>query len=291
MKILITGITGQLGTALAETLSGEHEIIGLSRDSISPFHTTINADLCDWKAVYDAITRANPDLVVHAAAESNVDACERAPDTAYRVNALGTRAVAAACQRFDAALLYISTDYVFSGYNAPAAGYTEWDVPAPINAYGRSKWQGEEFVRALLNRYYIVRTSWLFGRRRANFVTQIAGALSSGAPYAAAEDMAGAPTLVSDVASAVGELVTTPLYGTYHLSNAGFASRYEIAGFIADRLGVPRAGITKCALKDLRLPAPRPVFSGLRNYLWELSGFTPLRPWQDAVAEFVERNT
>ncbi|MGA2091471.1 MAG: dTDP-4-dehydrorhamnose reductase [Endomicrobiales bacterium] len=288
MKILITGITGQLGTALTDALEDDHEIIGLCKDSRCPDHTTIRADLTNWKAVYDAVTRINPDIVIHAAAQSNVDACQRDPDQAYRVNALGTRNIAAACQRFDAVMLYVSTDYVFSGTNAPKEGYTEFDAQSPTSVYGQSKWQGEEFVRTLLNRYFIVRTSWLFGKTRANFVSQIVDAINESKPYTAVDDMFSAPTLVNDLAGGITKLISTPLYGTYHLTNTGFASRYEIASFIATQLGLPLTTVKKASLKELRLSAPRPAFSALRNYIWELNGFEPLRSWQDAVAAFIE---
>ncbi|MCX5778241.1 MAG: dTDP-4-dehydrorhamnose reductase [Elusimicrobia bacterium] len=288
MKILITGITGQLGTALAESLQDNHEITGLCKDSSSSTHPTVKADLSDWKTVYDAITRINPDVVIHTAAQSNVDACEKDPEYAYRINALGTRNIAIACQRFDAVMVHISTDYVFSGDNAPQGGYTEFDATAPASVYGKSKLQGEEFVRSLLSRYFIVRTSWLFGRTRANFVSQIVSALNEGSPYTAVDDMYSAPTLVTDLADGIAHLITTPLYGTYHLTNTGFSSRYEIAQAIAVQLGVPHTVIRKASLKDLRLPAPRPLFSGLRNYVWELNNFKPLRSWQDAVSEFIE---
>ncbi|HEX2974396.1 MAG TPA: NAD(P)-dependent oxidoreductase [Bacteroidales bacterium] len=180
MKVLITGISGLLGSEVAAALGEDHELIGLTRTSTLPGVKVCNADLCDQSAVYSLVTKINPDVIIHSAAQSNVDGCEKDPDSAYRNNALGTRNLALACQRFDASMIYISTDYVFSGRNAPEKGYTEFDAPAPLNVYARSKYEGERYVRELVNRFTVARVSWLFGPARSNFVIQAAEALKKG---------------------------------------------------------------------------------------------------------------
>ena len=287
MKILITGISGLLGSEIARVLSRDHEVLGLCKESRTAEFKTFNLDITDPEAAYSTISKINPDLVVHSAAYSNVDGCEKDPDKAYKVNALGTRNVCLACQRFDTVLAYISTDYVFSGDKVSKDGFNESDIPDPKSVYARSKFAGEWFVRNLLNKFFIVRTSWLFGPKRDNFVSQVFSAWKENKKVKQAVDMVSAPTYVSDLALGLQKLTGTNLYGLYHLSNSGFASRYEIASFIARLLGCPQENIEKISLKDLNIPAPRPHFSGLNNYAWRLNGFKPLRPWQEAVTEFL----
>ena len=287
MKILITGIGGLLGSEVAKLLSREHEILGLCKESRTAEFKTVNLDITDPEATYSTISKINPDLVVHSAAYSNVDGCEKDPDKAYKVNSLGTRNVCLACQRFDTVLAYISTDYVFSGAEPTKEGFNELDTTDPRSVYARSKLAGEWFVRNLLNKFFIIRTSWLFGSKRDNFVSQVFSALKEGKKVKQASDMASSPTYVSDLAQALRKLTATNLYGLYHLSNSGFASRYEIALFISRLLGCPGLNIEKISLKDLNIPAQRPNFSGLNNYAWRLNGFKPLRPWQEAVTEFL----
>ncbi len=158
-----------------------------------------------------------------------------------------------------------------------------------MSTYARSKHAGEEYVRGLLNKYYIVRTAWLFGPSRENFVTQIAATLKNGTPTKQVTDMVSTPTFVKDLSEAVAFLIETNLFGTYHLTNSGrFASRYEIALEIAKMMKLPSGNIEKTTLEKLGLPAHRPGFSGLRNFVWELNGWRSLRPWQDAVREFLQ---
>lgn len=291
MKILITGINGMLGTELAGILEQKHEVSGLDISGSSGAkgpREIHNVDLTDYASAFDSITKINPDIVIHTAANANVDQCETVPDLAYRMNALATRNVALACQRFDAAMLYISTDYVFNGKKSRKEPFNEFDATDPVGVYGSSKYRGEVFVRELLNKSYVVRTSWLFGKKRANFVTQTAEALISSKQAPMVTDMISSPTHVRDLSEAVSSLIETNVYGTYHITNGGFASRYEIGLEIAGMMKRPAKYIKKSTLAGLKLPAPRPAFSALRNYVWELNGFKPLRPWQDAVKEFLK---
>ena len=290
MKIVITGCTGLLGSVLVRRLERDHEIIGITRNSTMPGVKVLNIDIADGDAVYSAISKINPDLVIHTATMTNVDECENDPDTAYRVNALGARNIAVACQRFDTVLAHISTDYVFSGMDAPSAGYSEFDKTDPKGVYAVSKLWGEWYVQRLLNKFFIIRTSWLFGSGRANFVSAIKNAISSNAVMKQAVDMVSAPTYVVDLSDALAKLIETNMYGTYHITNAGFVSRHNVASFIAKIYGYPEAKIEKVKLSELNLKAPRPLFSGLRNHVWELNGFKPLRPWQKAVADYLAEN-
>jgi len=290
MKIIITGVTGLLGNQLAKTLINDHSVIGMSKSNISPICKTINVDITDATETYNAITKENPDIVIHCAALSNVDECERNPQEAYKINALGTRNIALSCQRFDAKLLYISTDYVFTNPVPIMGGFSEFDQTNPCNIYAKSKLAGENYVKELLNKFWIVRPSWLFGIGKANFVTQILSTIQDGKPYKAATDMISSPTSVFELSEAISELIKTDLFGTYHISNSGFTSRYDIALFITKLLKVPQNTITKTTIKELSLPAPRPNFSGLNNLVWSLEGFNKLSTWQDAIENFVFEN-
>ena len=290
MKIILTGVTGLLGNQLAKKLVNEHSVIGMSKSGISPIYKTINVDITDATATYNAITKENPDIVIHCAALSHVDECEKNPHEAYKINALGTRNIALSCQRFDAKLLYISTDYVFTSQNTIPNGFNEFDITNPCNVYAKSKLAGEDYVKELLNKFWIIRTSWLFGNGRTNFVTQFLSAMHNDKPYVAVTDMISSPTSVYELSDAISKLIKTELFGTYHLSNSGFASRYEIALFMAKLFKVPESKITKTTLKELSLQAQRPNFSGLNNLVWELEGFKKLSTWQDAIENFVFEN-
>lgn len=291
MKILITGINGMLGTVLNDTLKDKHEVFGIDIVNPSGGATVFNVDLTDFDLTRKTITKINPDIVLHTAALTDVDKCEREPDLAYKLNAIATRNVAISCQKYDAALLYISTDYVFSGEASEEKknGYTEYDEVCPLSVYAGSKYEGEQYIRSLLNKFYIVRTSWLFGSKRKNFITQINDAIKEGKPASMAEDMVSSPTYANDLAEAIKRLIESDKYGLYHLTNSGFGSRYEIAIEIARMMGSPADKIKKVKLKDLNLPAVRPSFSAMKNYAWQLSGFEPIRSWQEAVKEFLKK--
>jgi dTDP-4-dehydrorhamnose reductase len=291
MKILITGITGLLGKELAMALANKHEVCGIARGGSFMDFEVHNLDLSDQLATYQTITKINPDIVIHCAAMSNVDQCEKEPDSAIQYNAIATRNVALACQRFDAEMLYISTDYVFNGNDTNRKnGFIETDPLNPASIYGRSKADGEQFVRNLLNKAYIVRVSWLFGKWRENFVSQTVKLLQEGKAPTMVSDMISAPTYVKDLSKAIETLIDSHAYGTYHVTNTGFASRYEIAREICTIIGVPVSAVKQVTRAELHLLAPRPSFSGLANTYWRLSGFKPLRPWQEAIRDFIQIN-
>jgi dTDP-4-dehydrorhamnose reductase len=252
------------------------------------FH--IAADIGDFPTVYSKITAVNPDVIVHTAAMTGVDDCQRNPQAAYRINALGARNVAEAARRFDAYLISISTDYVF-GATPPESpdGYDEMETPSPSNEYGKSKLWGEYLTRTSGAKHCIVRTSWVFGSRRANYVSAAADA---GRDVFAAADMTACPTYATDLAEAVRTLAESSAAGpartgVFHLTNQGAASRYEIAIFVAETLGLPVKRVKKTTIAALGLPAVRPSYSALKNRLWPAEGFKPLRPWREAVADYL----
>ncbi len=288
MKIVLTGAGGLLGHDVSILFEKSHEIIAI--DITRPAwiaHERFRAcDLTNAALTYATITKDNPDLVVHCAAYNNVDGAESDPDAAFRGNALATRNIALACQRFDTTLISVSTDYVFSGTDALPSGYREYDTCRPISTYGHSKLWAEIFVKDLLSKYFIVRTSWLFGPARNTWVDSVIDAARRDAPIQAVTDMVSAPTYTPDLAAALLRLAESRHYGIYHVTNHGFCSRVELAEEVL-RLHkmTPYRGLRKMTLSELGLPAQRPAFAGLDNLAWRLDGFPLLRPWQEAMQE------
>jgi dTDP-4-dehydrorhamnose reductase len=268
MRIVITGALGQLGRALQEVLEGlDLLLVDL------PEH-----DVTDPR-IAGTIAEFQPDLVVHAAAMTDVDGCELDPDSAYRINALGTRNVAVACQTCHAAMLYVSTDYVFDG--TKGGPYLELDEPNPVCVYGRSKLAGEVFVRDLLTRYYIVRTAWLYGHGGSNFVTKIAALAEERGELSVVTNEVGSPTYARDLAEAIARLIEYPLYGVYHLVNVGSCSRYEFAEKILEFTGQSR--VTLRGVERYERPAAVPANAALRNFCAATQLGITLRPWQEAL--------
>lgn len=275
MRIAITGAEGQLGRALEQALGAEHELITLSRADV---------ELSRPDAT-ERLIATGADLVIHPAAYTNVDGCARDPDLAYRVNGLGTHYVALACQQLDAPLVYISTNEVFDG--AAGRAYVEYDSTAPINAYGRSKWAGEQAVRELLRRFYIVRVAWLFGGER-NFVRTVLRLAAERDAIAMVADEVGSPTYTHDVAAAVGRLIRRPCYGTYHLVNEGACSRLDFAAEIVRLAGHTHVQLQPIALADYPRDSRVPPYTPLRNIAAAALDIQ-LRPWQAALADYIQR--
>jgi dTDP-4-dehydrorhamnose reductase len=274
MRIAITGANGQLGQALRRRLSQDHEIVALGHAEL---------ELADPRCV-EQLTATGAGLVIHPAAYTNVDGCARDPELAYRVNALGTRYVALACRQLGAPLVYVSTNEVFDG--AATVPYVEYDRAAPINAYGRSKWAGEQAVRELLDRFYIARVAWLYGGER-NFVRTVLRLAAERDALAMVADEIGSPTYTRDVAEAVAQLIERPFYGTYHLVNSGACSRHEFAAEILRLAGKQRVALKPIRLADYRRDSVVPPYTPLRNVAAAALGIE-LRPWQEALAEYLK---
>lgn len=292
MRILLTGISGMLGSDLWPVLEkAGHELTGIdiTKPSFVSDKQFKEADITDQQKTYQVVSRCNPDIVIHLAAYTDVDGSEKNPEVAYRVNGLGTRNLLLGAQRFDTAFLYISTDYIFG--NDEKKSYTEYDTPHSIMHYARSKEMGEKFVQQLTAKFYIVRIAWLFGKNKKNYIQQIADSIKNGKPYRAASDMVGSPTFTRDVAQAIAFLIERGTYGIYHVTNEGYASRYDVAMEIAQVLKKEPTTIQKVTLDELKLPAKRPKSSILENYMWKLNGYPPLRHWKEAVRELVKELT
>jgi dTDP-4-dehydrorhamnose reductase len=273
MRIVLTGFRGQLGRQLALAFA-QHELLGLDLPDHDITLPAISARIADFA----------PDLVLHAAAYTNVDGCEAEPDLAFRVNAVGTQNVALGAQQSGAAMLYVSTNEVFDG--SQRAAYREWDRVNPVSVYARSKDAGEQIVRDLLKNFFIVRIAWLFGPGGSNFVTKIlASAERTGALRVAADEF-GNPTFAPDLAAAIARLVDSRLYGIYHLTNSGFCSRYEFAREIMRLAGRPELPITPILSAEWPRPSRPPLHAVLASTASASVDIT-LRSWQDALAEYM----
>lgn len=277
MKLFITGSKGQLGQALQRQFA---------RDAVLPVDLP-ECDITDRACVMQTIAEFRPDVVIHAAAMTNVDGCARNPDAAYRINALGTQNVALACQQVGSVMLYISTNEVFDGTKTEP--YLEFDAPHPINTYARSKLAGENIVRDLLTRFYIVRTAWLYGRGGNHFVRKMIRLADEQGRLRVVIDEVGSPTYAEDVARGIRQLLPTGAFGVYHFVNEGLASRFEFAREILQRSGRGHVPIEPITLADFRRPSTPPPYTPLRNFCGAALGIT-FRPWQDALAEYLASN-
>ena len=271
-KVLVSGSGGQLGKELTELLPERgHEVVALSRKEL---------DVADFGAVRRALEEHAPDLVVNAAAYTNVDGCETETALAYRVNALGPRNLAQLCGERGCDLLHVSTNYVFDGESERP--YEPFDPPSPISAYGRTKLAGEEYVRQLTNRWYVVRSAGVYGRGH-NFVRTMLRVAAERDVLKVKEDEFISPTYALDLAEGIVRLVEGGQYGLYHLTNSGSCSWYEFAKEIFDLAGV-EVEVVPVPGSEYPLPAARPA-----NGVLSALGSPELRHWREALEDYLRR--
>lgn len=275
MKILVTGAKGMLGADLCRELAGGHQVTGIDVQEVD----LVSADAIERLVGYD------PEIILHCAAMTNVDGCEKDPDAAYAVNGLGTKNVALACRQLDIPMLYISTDFVFDGKKGEP--YCEWDQPSPLGHYGRSKLDGENSVRELLKKFYIVRTSWLYGKHGRNFVSTILAKAKEAGTIKVVNDQVGSPTYARDLCRALARLIASDKYGTYHLSNSGACSWYDFARKAVEMSGI-KSEVSPIASSEYPTPTKRPAYSVLRNFCWERTFGEILRPWEEGLKDYLK---
>lgn len=275
MRVALTGSNGMLGYAIRQVFT-DIELIGITRRDF---------DITDLDGSIAAIREISPDYLIHAAAYTDVDGNERSPEKAYLINGLGARNVVMACEKINCPVIYISTDYVFDG--SKKEPYNEWDKPDPINQYGLSKFLGERFVMSLTNSFYIVRTSWLYGKNGKNFVDSIIRLMSGKKQIDVVDDQVGSPTYTYDLAVKLRELIGRG-YGTYHITNTSQCSWYEFAVEIARLKGINNVEIRPITSDKIDRPAARPAFSVLGNTMLKLEGIKELRHWKNALEDYLD---
>ncbi|MBO0995695.1 dTDP-4-dehydrorhamnose reductase [Bacillus sp. SD088] len=278
MKILITGAKGQLGTDLVEIFSADPYV------ELFPYNKA-ELDITDEAKVNEVIKRIEPDLIIHTAAYTAVDECETNWKTAFNVNSFGTYYMAKAAKKVGAAMMYISTDFIFSGEKRQP--YTSADAPDPLSIYGASKLLGERFVQQLVKEFYIVRTSWVYGENGKNFVKAMLRLAENEQTFYVVEDQIGSPTYTKDLAAAIQQLIGKP-YGIYHISNQGVCSWFEFAQAILKLAGYKEGLVKPISTEEYGTIAQRPAFSVLSKESIENEGIT-MRHWQVALEEFLDR--
>ncbi len=271
MKVLIAGAGGQLGAELARVFTHTHEVTALTKAGL---------DIGELDAVRQACRRVQPEIIINAAAMTDVDACENDPEAAFRINALGPCNLGQAAREAGALLVHVSTDYVFDGEKG--SPYTEGDPMNPINIYGQSKLAGEEAVREAASRYLVVRTAWLYsGRGKKDFVRAVLSLLDAGQDIRMVEDQIGSPTYVPDLSKAILALVEDGTQGIRHVAGGGECSRFAFARAVAEFSGRDPNAIQPALTVDF---APRPARRPRRT---PLVGY-PLRDWREALRECLE---
>ena len=275
-RILITGGGGQIGIELARQLD-EANVSALGRSAL---------DVTSGAAMDRALGEIKPDVVIHAAAMTDPEACERDRGAAQRVNVVGAWNVARAVARAGAEMVYLSTSYVFAGDKL--GPYREYDEPGPINAYGVSKLGGERAARQALDRLYVVRSGWVYSRWTRGFVARLLELADDQTDVRYVGDQVANPTLAGDLAAAILRLIDTQAYGVHHLVNEGATSWYGWATAVLRAAGRDDVELEEISAEDFQREARVPANSELANEMARAVGIT-LRPWPDALEEFVRQ--
>lgn len=282
MKVLITGAHGQLGQDIARifNLAG-HEVFSCGREELN---------ITDLDQCFQVCSTRRPDWIIHCAAYAAVDAAETDVDGAYLVNAVGTRNMALAAEKIDAKIVCISTDYVFSGTSERP--YNEYDSPDPQSVYGKSKLAGEQMIQDFCSRWFIVRTSWLFGLHGNNFVKTMLRLGQEKPLLKVVNDQKGSPTYTVDLAQFLINLISTEKYGIYHASNNGSCTWYEFTSAIfeeaREQLGLTiTAELQPCTTEEFPRPAPRPANSVMDHLAIRLNQFEDLPHWREGLKQFM----
>jgi dTDP-4-dehydrorhamnose reductase len=278
MKILILGHKGMLGSDLMLRLGEAHDVTG--RD-VGAFDV-VSAEDCRR-----VVAECSPEVVINAAAYTNVDGCEANPEPCFAVNAAGVKNVALACRGRGITLVHFSTDYIFDGRKKTP--YVEEDLPAPLNVYGASKWEGEKYLRDLAERYLLIRTAWLYGPHGNNFVKTILEKTSTVKALEVVDDQIGSPTSTCDLAAAVELLIERGHTGIFHVTNSGRCSWYEFACTIVRYSGMNDVTIRPIGSEKLTRPACRPSWSVLDCRKFTAASGMTLPPWQSALGDYLKR--
>ena len=283
MKVAVTGAKGQLGTDLCRAL---HSF------DVIPF-THADIEIGDMASVREAMVKHKPAVIINTAAYVRVDDCEDKKEKAFQVNALGARNVAVVAQELGAKLVHISTDYVFGGEaELRTAPYTEFDTPIPLNIYGKSKLVGENLVRHFCLRHFVIRASALFGvagssGKGGNFIETMLRLAKERDELRVVNDQVFSPTYTRDLARKITQLMTTECYGIFHITDGGACSWYQFTTEIFKLAGL-KTRVVPITSEQYPQKARRPRYSVLDNYHLRLLGMDDMRPWQEALRDYLE---
>ncbi len=282
LPCVVTGAQGMLGHDLcaALTLAGTH-VVKMDVPEI---------DISSLSSVLEVLGKVKPKLVINVAALTDVDGCETQEDLAFKVNATGPENLAIAAKRLGSFLVHISTDYVFDGNQT--SPYKEDDPPNPLGIYGKSKFEGEVKLKTVLHDdYCIIRTQWLYGANGKNFVDTIIGAGQRNKTLRIVNDQFGSPTYTVDLSAAIIKLCEIKATGVFHVTNYGYTTWSDFALKILRLKGLDDVKIEDINTRDLGRPAPRPLYSVLDTSKFEGLTGIKLRPWEDALEEYLTRRT
>jgi len=275
MKLLVTGSGGMLGQSLVPCLRARgHEVSGLPKEEL---------DITNFQHVQNVLTKTKPELILHCGAYTKVDQAESEPALAFHINGYGTENLAVAGNALNIPILYVSSDYVFDGEQQ--FPYNTWDATRPLSIYGKSKLAGEKAVMRHLQRFYIVRTSWLYGPHGKNFVETILGLAQQKKPLRVVSDQVGTPTCTLSLSELIADLIETKRYGVYHATDEGVTNWYEFArAIVADY----KVEVVPIETKDMPRPATRPKYSVMdKTTLINTIGREPI-PWQESLNTYLE---
>lgn len=278
MKVLVTGVKGQLGYDVVRELEKRgHTAVGVDIDEM---------DITDAAAVERVLTETQPEAVIHCSAFTAVDRAEDETELCRRVNVEGTKNIAKICKKLDCKMLYLSTDYIFSG-----DGERPWepdDEASPLNAYGQSKYDGELALKKYVEKYFIVRISWVFGINGNNFIKTMLRLGRENGAVKVVDDQIGSPTYTYDLSRLLVDMIESGRYGAYHATNEGICSWYEFAKEIFRAAGMNDVSVTPVKSGEFPVKAKRPKNSRMSKEKLVANGFTLLPAWQDAVARYVK---
>lgn len=276
MKVLVTGVNGQLGYDVVKELEKrEHQAVGVDREIM---------DLTSTQQIKECIENVNPEAIIHCAAYTAVDKAEDEEELCRRVNAIATKEIAEYARLLDIPMIYISTDYVFDG--TKDGEYTEEDIPNPINVYGKTKYEGEIYVQELLEKYYIVRISWVFGENGNNFIDTMLRLAKDRDKLNVINDQIGSPTYTKDLAPLLVDMIETDKYGIYHATNEGYCTWYEFAKEIF-KIANLNIEVTPIDTSEYPTKAMRPRNSRISKEKLKKYNFYNLKNWKCALEDYI----
>lgn len=276
MGIWITGYKGMLGYDLVKILNNDYELILTDKDT---------TDITNLEEIKEIVKENEIYLIINVAAYTNVDGSESNKQIAYEVNAIGAKNLAIIAKEHDIKLIYISSDYVFNGNKSNP--YIENDKTDPINYYGETKLQGEKFIQETMDKYFIIRTQWLYGINNGNFVKTMLKLAENNNEINVVNDQYGSPTFTKDLAIAISQLIKSDKYGLYHVTNSGECSWFEFAKLIFEIANI-KIKLNSIVTSQYPTPAKRPKYSVLSNEKWLNEGFKPLRLFKDGLNEYMD---